>query len=134
MIRREDSPSGGPARPRDESYTAPGEHTTAAAIGKRYDHEFPPSDDTNKSPDRTSDAAVSSGRYARSSQGLQDRVTPQALQLEFHHPLEKWLARRPFRWLLRRLSVVDRNGKAALERIIESYRNPDAPLWQRVLY
>ncbi len=134
MIRPDDKASGGPARPRDESYTAPGEHTTAAAIGKRYDHEFPPSGDADKSPDRTSDAPVSSGRYARSSKGLQDRITPQAVQLEFHHPLEKWLARRPFRWLLRRLSVPDRNGKTALERIIESYRNPDAPLRQRMLY
>ena len=87
----------GEPRPADASYPAPGEHTTAAAIGKQYDHDFPTSGNPDKSPDRVDDGRLSSGRYARGSAGLTDRITPAALQLEYHHPLETWLARRPFR-------------------------------------
>lgn len=53
--------------------------------------------------------------------------------LDFHHPLEDYLGRRPFRRLLRRLSRDGKNG-TALERIITSYRNPDAPFARRLMY
>ncbi|HOF17507.1 MAG TPA: radical SAM protein [Phycisphaerae bacterium] len=118
----------------DGSYTAAGEHTTAAAIGKRYEHEFPASRNPDKSPDRRDDGALSSGQYARGSDGLSDRATPDALRIDFHHPLERWLGRRPGRWLLKKLSRVGPDGTTALERILASYRNPAAPLGQRVRY
>jgi radical SAM protein with 4Fe4S-binding SPASM domain len=50
-----------------------------------------------------------------------------------HHPLEDWLGRRPVRWLLGRISR-DRPGGTAIERILASYRNPAAPLSERVRY
>ena len=63
-----------------------------------------------------------------------DHETAEALQLGAHHPLEKWLARREARWLLGKLSAVGGDGTAAMQRILSSYRNPDAPLGRRVKY
>jgi len=51
----------------------------------------------------------------------------------YRHRLEDWLGRRPVRWLLGRLARAGRDG-TALERILTSYRNPAAPLTQRVRY
>ena len=118
----------------DPSYTAAADHSTAAAIGKQYRHDFADSPDADKAPDRGSDGRVSSAEYVRASGPLRDHVTPRELRIDYHHPLEDWLARRPFRWLLKRLSVDDANGLTALERVITSYRNPDAPIARRMLY
>lgn len=159
----------------DASFTAPGEHTTAAAMGKEYLHEFPPSDNPDKSPARTDDGPLTSAQHARRAlerrkakpnpqegrvsdlppQRVGDSLpseggqvsdlpatggtpvapgAPDALRIEYHHPLEKWLGQKPFRWLLGRLSVPGKDGQTALERIITSYRNPGAPAWQRVKY
>ena len=46
---------------KDESYTAAAIHSTAAAIGKQYLHDFPPSNNADKSPFRTSDGDLTSG-------------------------------------------------------------------------
>ncbi len=54
-------------------------------------------------------------------------------EMNYHHPLEDYLGTWPFRRLLRRLSVEGKNG-TALERIISSYRNPNAPFIQRLKY
>ena len=54
--------------------------------------------------------------------------------LEFHHPLEDWLDNRPMRWLLTRLSRARRGRKTVIEELLDSYRNPAAPLSQRVKY
>jgi radical SAM protein with 4Fe4S-binding SPASM domain len=126
---------------RDGSYTAPGEHSTAAAIGKEYRHEFPASANADKRPERGDDGHVSSGQYVRSSDALADQATPAALRIEYHHPLEKYLRMRPVRWLLGRLT---REGPAkdfpaawattALERAIFSYRNPQVPPHRRWRY
>ena len=105
----------------DQSYTAPGSHTTAAAIGKQYKHEFPLGADPDKKCTRESDGSLSSGTYVAGSEALKDHVTPRALQIDFHHPLEDWIGTRPFRWLLRRLSKPRPGGKTTLENIIESY-------------
>ena len=35
---------------------------------------------------------------------------PETLSLEYHHPVEKWLGRRPVRWLLGRLSRPGADG------------------------
>ena len=56
---------------------------------------------------------------------------PDALNLEYHHPVEKWLGRRPVRWLLGRLGRSGPDG-TALERIIASYGDPDASRWRRI--
>ncbi len=117
----------------DQSYTAAGDHTTAAAMGKQYDHDFPASADPDKSCRRTGDGTISSGEYA-ATPPTADGSTPAPLQLEFHHPLEQWLRRKPFRWLLGKLGRDDGHGVTAIEKIVASYRNPSAPLWQRVKY
>ena len=130
MIR----PSPDAAPPPDASYTKAADHTTAAAIGKRYEHDFPSSPNPRKTPGRTDDGHVSSAAYVRGAEPLADQVTPDAFQIDFHHPLEDWLARRPIQWLLKRLSVDGPDGTTALERIFLSYRNGAAPLWQRIKY
>jgi len=116
-----------------KSYTRAAEHTTAAAIGKQYVHEFAITDD----PDDTragGDGWITSGQYVRQSKTLADHITPQSVQIDYRHPLENYLGRRPFRWLLRKLSQVDDDGVTAIQRILDSYRNPSAPLRQRIIY
>jgi len=118
----------------DASYTAPADHTTAAAIGKSYRHAFERSADPVKRCDRQSDGEISSGAYAQRSDRLVDRITPRAVQIDYHHPLEKWLGRRPMRWLLGWLSRRRRDGATPLERVIETYRDPSAPVWEKLVY
>ncbi|MCY2924272.1 MAG: radical SAM protein [Planctomycetota bacterium] len=113
---------------------APADHTTAAAIGKEYLASFGPSPVADKSPARHDDGALSSGQYAADSPCLADAVTPDALQLDYHHPLERWLGRRPMRWLLRRLAKPLPDGSTPLERVIATYRSGQASRWQRVKY
>jgi len=120
--------------PADGSYTRAADHSTAAAIGKEYRHDFAVGQDADKTPVRTSDGQETSGEYLQQCHTLVDHITPQTLQPDFHHPLEDWLGRRPFRRLLKILSRDDRHGRTALERIITSYHNPDAPLSQRIKY
>ena len=127
--------------PADGSYTAPAGRSTAAALGKEYLHDFPESPNADKRPERRDDGHLTSGQYVRSSPALGDRVTSEALRIDYHHPLEDYLATRPARWLLRKLSAerpVPRFGAAwattALERVIHSYRNPDVGLSQRMKY
>jgi len=119
---------------KDGSYTAAGDHSTAAAMGKQYSHAFAASQDPDKSPDRHSDGDLTSGQYARSARVLADGAGRESLRIDYHHRLEDYLATRPFRWLLGRLARADKDGSTALERIITSYRNSDAPLAQRVKY
>ena len=116
----------------DASYTAAGEHTTASRIGKVYLHEFPPSADPSKSPARDSDGKLSSAAYLRGAVKAPGPAA-EALKLEYHHPLEDLIPRRWFRWILGRISAPGRRG-TALDRILKSYHNPDAPLGDRMKY
>ncbi len=130
MIRSEENPPGASI----DSYTAAAEHSTAAAIGKQYRDTFTASEDPDKRPDRESDGRLSSGQYVRDNGSLSDAVTPRTLQINFHHPLESWLTRRTVRILLKKLCKADVEGVTALQRILTSYRNPDAPKWRRIKY
>jgi radical SAM protein with 4Fe4S-binding SPASM domain len=116
----------------DASRTTPAEHTTAAAMGKAYEHAFNVDSSAERSSMRTCDGSVSSGEYLQRAGS--DAGVPDALTLEFHHPLENWLGRRPVRWLLKWLTRLGRDGQTALERILASYHNPDAPKWHRIKY
>lgn len=118
----------------DSSYTAAADHTTAARVGKSYLHEFPPSENADKRPSRTDDGTHTSDAYLREALACTDETTNQALQLEYHHPLEDWIDRPIIRRLLRVLSRPDRHGLTRLERMLRSYRNPDAPGSDRWLY
>lgn len=118
---------------KSDSYTAAGEHTTAAAMGKEYLHEFPLSCEADKSCQRTADGPLSSGDYALNSR-LGESITPRSLQIDFHHPLESWLRLRPLRWLLGRLAKTGRDGRTPLENILESYGDRSVGLWRRIKY
>jgi len=118
----------------DRSYTGAADNTTAAAIGKAYDHEFAPSADPDKRPERPSDGRLSSGAYLRRRTEQADAATPAHLQLQFHHALEDWLGRRPIRWLLRRLARCHADGATTLERVFNSLHNPHASPWQKLIY
>ncbi|HDZ44878.1 MAG TPA: hypothetical protein ENH80_13165, partial [Phycisphaerae bacterium] len=128
MIERKDN------SPQDSSYTAAAGHSTAAALGKDYRHDFVRSADEVKDFDRHSDGHLSSGAYARASERLADSTTPKVFQIDYHHPLENWLGTWPMRWLLGRISRPKRDGTTALQRIFESYRNSEASFWQRLIY
>ena len=121
-------------RGRDGSYTAAASHTTAAAIGKRYEDDFPASANPDKRALRSEDGQLSSGRYVRQAPLLDDRPAPDALQIDYHHPLESWLRRREFRRLLGWLAAEGPDGQTALERIISSYRDGSTPFWRRIMY
>jgi radical SAM protein with 4Fe4S-binding SPASM domain len=84
--------------------------------------------------DRLDDGYVSSAAYARASAVLRDDRRPQAIRIDYHHPLEKWVRLRPFRWLLGFLSADGASGRTRLQRILESYRNPQAPWTERVKF
>jgi len=119
--------------PPDRSRTRPVRHSTAAAIGKRYRHDFAPSADPDKSPSRGGDGRLTSAAYLRSAPHGGEGGH-RALTLEYHHPLEKWLGRRIVRRLLAMLAADGPDGMTALERILASYRNPAAPRRQRLKY
>ena len=133
----------------DTSFTAPAEHTTAAAVGKKYEHEFAPSADPDKSAARHSDGHVASGQYvkmppaaAKASESAapsagSGAATPKAVEIDFHHPLEDWLDKKFFRKLLGWLSREGdeaQDGQTRLERILESYANDNAPARDRILF
>ena len=88
----------------DSSYTRAADHSTAAAIGKEYHHEFQDSANADKRAARPDDGQLTSDTYARGADSLADQVTHRTLRIDYHHPLEDWIARRPMRWLLGKLA------------------------------
>lgn len=122
------------AQSSDASRTALGAHTTAAAIGKRYRSDFGASGNPDKRPSRRGDGRRTSAEYIRASAALVDGAAPQALRIEYHHPLERWLGRKSVRRLLDLLTRENQAGRTALERILTSYRNPAAPAWRKLLH
>jgi radical SAM protein with 4Fe4S-binding SPASM domain len=120
--------------PADGSAAPACDPPTAAAVGRYRTASFAPSDNENQSPCRADDGHVSSGRYAADASSLVDVITPEALQIRYHHPLENWLGRRPVRWLLAKLTADSPGGQTALERILASYRDEAASGWRRLTY
>ena len=118
----------------DGSYTAAPAHTTAAAIGKRYEDNFPASANPDKRAARSEDGRLSSGQYVRQRPLFEDQPASETLQIDYHHPLESWLRRRAFRRLLGWLAAEGPDGQTSLERIISSYRDGTAPLRRRLMY
>lgn len=130
-----------------DSHTAAPGHSTAAQIGKAYQHEFPISLNVNKSSTREDDGYVNSSAYAATSRFLRGKPAPERLlpkerrkiksryvDMDYHHPLEDILDTRPVRWLFGYLSKKRASGKTMIEEIITSYHNSDAPRWQRMKY
>lgn len=125
-----------------DSRTEPPQHSTANEMGKRYAPGGAVSDNPNKSSDRQDDGHISSRQYVEQARADRARLTGQAepasggkhVHLDFHHPLEDYLGTWWMRRLLRHISKDRRGGKTVFEQIVESYANPDAPLWHRIKY
>ncbi len=112
----------------DSSYTAAGEHTTAAAMGKHYEHDF-----RTRNRAGGADGKLTSNEYLRRVvQGEDETVRP--LRIEYHHILERYLGTAPFRWLLQALGKDDVDGITTLERILLSYRSGSLSWMRRLLY
>ncbi|MCD4824211.1 MAG: radical SAM protein [Phycisphaerae bacterium] len=119
---------------RDSSYTAAADYTTAAKVGKAYEHGFVDSGHADKTSSRTDDGLLTSGAYIRNGGSAEDTRTHKALQLDFHHPIEKWIDRQPIRRLLKFLTRRDRHGLTMLERMLRSYRDPAATGTDKFLF
>jgi radical SAM protein with 4Fe4S-binding SPASM domain len=121
-----------------DSRTEAQDWSTAARIGKEYEHDAPVSDNPDKSSARCDDGHVSSHDYIRKSRFLSQRSSdndePQLLDLSYHHPLEDYLATWWMRKLLGFITHKRRRGGTTMEDIIQSYANPAAPLAQRMMY
>jgi radical SAM protein with 4Fe4S-binding SPASM domain len=124
---------------RYDSRTEAHAHSTAARLAKQYRHQFPASDDPDPSSRRDSDGYITSADYAlrsrmsRGAAAASDR-RKQRFGLDYHHPLERLLGKRPLRWLLRRVSRPGRSGKTMIEELLSSYANPRAPFRHRLKY
>lgn len=140
-----------------DSRTEAGEHTTARRIGKTYLDSGAISDNPNKSSDRPDDGHVTSKEYAdrsRAAAGVarartaggagampagatghgSRSIRAQYVSVDYHHPLEDFLATRPMRKVLGWISRPRPGGHTRIEEILESYANPGAPFLQRLMY
>ncbi|MFP4106745.1 MAG: radical SAM protein [Phycisphaerae bacterium] len=113
-----------------DAFTRAPDHSTAAELGKQYHHGF--ASDGEAAESSSEDGYLSSAEYA--AQVAQTDNSPEALQLEYSHPLEAWAAKKHVRWLLKRLTSDDRHGRTMLEKVISSYRNPQAPSRHRAIF
>jgi radical SAM protein with 4Fe4S-binding SPASM domain len=138
---REQSPSRAAAR------AAAPAHTTAAKLNKTYSAAAAVSDDPDKTPARTSDGGVNSANYAQHAGDRAPAVAGPSpggngqpagahdlLDVEFHHPLERWLARDFVRRLLAFISRARPGRQTIIEEVLTSYHNPEAPRSQRFKY
>lgn len=132
---------------RGDSRTEAQAWSTAARVGKHYEHEAPLSANPCKSSDRPDDGHVHSDGYARESRflhtgrqgesdapGGEGKTRSRCVDMNYHHPLEDVLGTRPMRWLLGHVSKPRKNGRTVIEDVIRSYANPEAPLADRIKY
>ena len=122
-----------------DSRTGAAEHTTAHRPHKQDVHGGALSAGGSQDAARPEDGHVTSHAYAAAARPVSAGTDgcgagPAALDVEFHHPLEKWLGRRGPRKLLAFLARRRRHGRTIIEDVLDSYHNPRAPLRQRVLY
>ncbi|NQU76346.1 MAG: radical SAM protein [Planctomycetes bacterium] len=80
---------------------------------------------------RSDDGRLSSCAYAQANEALAG--TDGLLDVHYSHKLEGLVPKRWFRWMLKKISATGPRG-TALERILSSYHNPRAPLWDRVKF
>ena len=91
-------------------------------------------DSADKSPSRPDDGYVTSHEYAARSSFLGGRGDGGFLDMDFRHPLERWIARDFVRRLLGYLSLHRPGRRTIIEDVLTSYRDPAAPLSQRIGY
>lgn len=139
--------SGVDSKGRYDSRTQAHELSTAAKIGKHYEHDAPLSTNPDKSSRRRDDGYVNSSMYADNSRFLRGKPAPERLlpeerrkikakyvDMDYHHPLEDLLDTWAMRKVFGYISRTRRDGKTLIENIIHSYANPKAPLWHRIKY
>jgi len=123
--------------PYDSRTEAPA-HSTARRIAKEYEHAGAVSANPNKESDRTDDGRISSDAYAAQSRARRkaagDDGNGRHIHLDYHHPLEDYLGTWWMRRLLRHISKERHGSTTVFEEVIQSYANPDAPLWHRLKY
>ncbi len=72
--------------------------------------------------------------YASEAQSLRPGQPARPLDLEFHHPLEDWVARDAVRRLLGYLARSRRGRRTVIEEVLATYGDPQAPLALRLKY
>lgn len=130
-----------------DSRTEAPRHSTASRLGKHYAHRGAVSTNPNKSASRQDDGYANSSMYAAKSRFLRGEPDPKGVipaerrkcrkkyvDMDYHHPLEDVLDTRYVRKLLGYVSRRRPGGKTMIEEIIESYANPEAPVWHRIKY
>ncbi|MBU1985516.1 hypothetical protein KJ815_14055 [bacterium] len=123
--------------------------STAARIGKAYQHEAPVSEAADKSSSRADDGRVTSANYverkrrdngrraAKAASGGATGDTPvphRYIDMDYHHRLEDYLGTWPMRKLLGFISRTRKSGDTLLEDVIKTYGDPAAPLTKRLKY
>jgi len=121
-----------------DSRTVTPDHTTAARIGTRYQHNGAVSENPDKTAARTGDGPVSSTAYGQTARA--QRGVPAGpgrgryVDLDYHHPLEDYLDKRYVQKLLGWLARRRPGGTTMIEEILASYANAAAPLTHRLMY
>jgi len=110
--------------------------TAAQSAAKRLNehnrHDAATSDAAGNSAARLDDGHVNSAQYAARSVHLSNSASAAPLDIGFQHPLESWLGRDFARRLLGWLSRAQRGRPTIIEEVLTSYRDPTAPLEQRI--
>ena len=123
-------------------------HTTAYRLGKRYAADGVVGSNPDKRSGRGDDGVVTSeayaagaawqrrggGGYLPATQRRLRSIQKSYVDMDYHHPLEDFLDRWVVRKLLGYITRTRKNRATIIEEIIASYRNPAAPVGQRVIY
>ncbi len=118
-----------------DSRTETAAHTTAHRLSKQYRHEGALSANPDKSAGRAEDGYVTSAACTAASRHLAGgNGDVQFADMNYHHPLEDWLARDFVQRLLGFLARPRRGRKTIIEEAVATYGDPRAPLGQRILY
>ena len=115
----------------DTGHTAPAERTATPHAGPTHRGDLPSSDQAEEAPHRPSEGRLSSYAYAAASSVL-GRAKGR-LDFQYQHKLERLLGKWWFRRILRRIATDHPRG-TAMERILDSYHNRQAPLTDRVRF
>jgi len=140
-----------PAADAYDSRTEAQAWSTAARIGKAYAHDAAASTNPDKASDRPDDGDLTSRAYAARCNSVRRRDDTPApassdeagptdsgparlVDLNFHHPLEDYLATGWMQKLLGFVSKTRGDGRTLIELVIQSYGDRRAPWRRRLLY
>lgn len=119
-----------------DSRTHTAAHATAQRLNQRHADAQAVACGSRRRPDRPDDGHINSQDCVDESPFLRPGTARPAAggacALDLHHPLERWLGRRPVRWVLRWLARPRRGRPTVIEEVLASYGDPRAP-WARRL-